>query len=213
MNTKDEITAKIASLKAYSVAKNAKTGALFNPLESAADEYFSGNKSAVSSACEDVVKYMYNDISRRTTVYEHEYDTKLATDFPTGYDDITECFADLSGMLEVSNETFYAAFVFGPDPVTGVTGPLSNSYIDEWTEELEEAKTGDTEKVLALAEWCKNSGGSSDVIDLLEDKGEEISSLSREEIATKIYREKKLLDAIGILGLATYVPTFLKGGG
>ena len=214
MNSRAEIAAKIASLKAYSISKNAKTGPLFAPLETAVETYYSGDKTAISAACEDVVKYMYNDISRRTTVYEHnEFDPQLPEDYPTGYDDITDCFADVSAMLSVSNATFYAAFVEGPDPVTGVTGPVSNSYIDAWTATFEASVSGDLVRVKTLAEWCKNSGGSSDLIDLLEDRGNTVEELSREEIADMIYKEKKLLNAIQVFGLSTYVPSYMNGGG
>ena len=213
MSIKAEVTAKIAALKAYSVAQSSATGALFAPLEAALTAYFETGSPAISKACEDVVQYMYNDISRRTTIYEHEFETNMATDFPTGYEDVTECFADLAAILAVNDTTFYAAFVFGPDPVTGIVGPLSNSYLDTWTALLTEALTGDLARVKALATWCQNSGGSSDMIDLLEDRGNEIYSKTREEIANSIYIDRRMLEAINDRGLSTYVPTYLKGGG
>lgn len=206
--TKDRILEKIASLQAYSAAKDARTTALFTPLVSAVNAYY-GDKSAVSAALEDVVKYMYNDISRRTTVYEHPFDAKLPTNFPVGYDDIRECFANLEEVMTVSDEAFYAAFVFGPDPVTGKTVPQSNSYIGSWTAFLTSAVTGDVAKVKILADWCCNSGGSSDVIDLAEDKGNEVFSLTREEIITQIYIDANLLAVIEVFGLSTYVPSYL----
>ena len=213
MNTRPEIVSKIAALKAYSVARNASTAAVIAPLEAAAADYFDGGSAAVSAACEDVVKYMYNDIARRTTIYEHYFDANLPTEYPTGYDDVTECFADFSGIMAVSNAAFYAAFVSATDPETGVSGIVSNTYVDTWVTMLTQAKTGDVAKLNTLAEWCKNSGGSSDVIDLLEDKGNEISSKSREEIAAIIYMDKKLLEVIYARGLSTYVPSYLQGGG
>ena len=206
--TKDQILEKIATLQAYSEAKDARTAALFTPLISAANTYY-GDKSAVSAALEDVVKYMYNDISRRTTVYEHQFDAQLPTNFPVGYDDIRDCFANLEEVMTVSEETFYAAFVFGPDPVTGVTGPRSNSYIDSWTALLTSGVTDDLANVKTLADWCCNSGGSADVIDLVEDKGDEVFSLSREEIVSQIYIDKNLLAVINVFGLSTYVPSYL----
>lgn len=206
--TKDQILEKIAVLQAYSEAKDARTAALFTPLISAANTYY-GDKSAVSAALEDVVKYMYNDISRRTTVYEQQFDAKLPTNFPVGYDDIRDCFANLEEVMTVSEETFYAAFVFGPDPVTGVTGPQSNSYIDSWTALLTSGVTDDLANVKTLADWCCNSGGSADVIDLVEDKGDEVLSLSREEIVSQIYIDKNLLAVINVFRLSTYVPSYL----
>lgn len=206
--TKDQILEKIAVLQAYSEAKDARTAALFTSLISAANTYY-GDKSAVSAALEDVVKYMYNDISRRMTLYEHEFDAKLPTNFPVGYEDIRDCFANLEEVMTVSEATFYAAFVFGPDPVTGVTGPRSNSYIDSWTELLTSGVADDLANVKTLADWCCNSGGSSDVIDLVEDKGNEVFSLSREEIVNQIYIDANLAAVIDVFGLSTYVPSYL----
>lgn len=209
MSLKADVTAKIAALKAYSVARSSATAALFVPLEEVLTAYFDTGTPEISKACEDVVQYMYNDISRRTTIYENEFEAHMATDFPTGYEDVTECFADISGILTVSNSAFYAAFVFGADPVTGVTGSLSNSYLDAWTTLLTEAQTGDLAKVKALAAWCQNSGGSSDMIDLLEDRGNEIYSMTREEVAHSIYVDRKMLDVITDRELSTYVPTYI----
>lgn len=211
MNTKSEINAKIAALKAYSISHEAGTEALFTPLEEAVATYFDADKGAVSAACEDVVKYMYNDISRRTTVFEHEFDMKLPTNYPAGYNDMTECFADFSEIMQITNADFYAAFVEGVDEDTGIEGIQSNTYIDKWVEELEAAATDDVNKVQNLAEWCKNSGGSCDVINLLENKGNVVSQLTKDQIVNKIYVEKNLLNIIQLLGLSTYVPTSLRG--
>ena len=213
MNTEDQIIQKIAELKAYSMVQNAATGALFAPLEEAIAAYYASVRSDISAACEDVVKYMYNDIVRRTTIYEHFFDAALPTDFPAGYADLGDCFTDAGIILSTANNVFYAAFVYAPDPVTSISGPVSNSYINIWASLFTEAKTKDKARLDNLAEWCKNSGGSSDVIDLLEDKGEEISSKNREEIAAIIYLDKNLLEIINTLGLTTYIPSYMNGGG
>lgn len=211
MNTKSEIIAKIAALKAYSKSQEPETEALFTPLEEAASAYFDGDKGAVSAALEDVIKYMYNDISRRTTIFEHNFDMHLATNYPAGYYDITECFADFSEIMQISNADFYAAFEEGIDEDTGEECIVSNSYIDKWVEDLEEAATEDVNKVQYLAEWCKNSGGSCDVINLLENKGEIIEQLTKDEIVNQIYIETNMLNTIQSLGLTTYIPTYLRG--
>lgn len=56
------------------------------------------------------------------------------------------------------------------------------------------------------AAWGQNSGGSSD---MLEDRGNEISSMTREEIAHSIYIDRKMLGAITDRELGTYVPTYI----
>lgn len=69
MYTQAEVNAKITALKTYSVAQDPATADLFTPLEIAVQEYFAANVN-ISGPLRDVVKYMYNDIARRTTIYE-----------------------------------------------------------------------------------------------------------------------------------------------
>ena len=62
-----------------------------------------------------------------------------------------------------------------------------------------------------LAEWCKNSGGSCDLICLLENRGRVLAQMTVKEKAKIIYVDKKLLEVIEQRNLNVYVPTYLKG--
>lgn len=206
--TKQQILDKISQLKAYSIGKDPATGALFTPYEQAVNNYFSGTAD-IDRPLTDVIKYMYNDIWRRNTVYERNFPLSLPTDYPTGYNDITECFYQFSELLSISNETFYAGFVFessGGEQPTQV--PTSNKYLEKWTPEVQQAKASDKSNIEKLAEWCKNSEGNSDVISLLEDRGRIVSTLEMREIADIIYIDRKLLNIIKQLNLAVYIPSY-----
>lgn len=146
MITNNEVMTKLNALKNYSVAESTATESLFQPLEDAISLYFDSSSSEMTTALEDVVKYMYNDISRRTTEYENNFDMNLASDL---------------------------------------------------------------ENVKKLAEWCKNSGGSCDLISLLEEQGQIKKSLNMKEIATIIYQEKKLIDVIRSKNLKVYKPSWM----
>lgn len=206
---------KLAALKAYSTAQDPLTAALFAPVEAAVATYFSSNAAGLSAALEDVVKYMYNDISRRTTVYEFEFDMYLANDFPTGYNDITECFYQFEELLAVSESSFFNAFVYGaPDGAAGegTTGaPLSNPYLDRWVAEITAALDSDLANVKALAEWCKNSGGCCDLVCLFENRGRTLESKTVKEIAAMIYHDKKLKEVIIARQLIVYLPSYFRG--
>lgn len=210
---KETVLRKFERLKAYSVAANNLTAALFAPVETVITSYFDGNTAGLSAALEDVVKYMYNDVSRRTTVHEFEYDMKLPNDFPVGYNDITECFYQFEELLTVSESSFFNAFVYAE----GATGegaaaiPQSNPYLDRWAAEITTAITGDLENVKALAEWCKNSGGCCDLVCLLENRGRTLESKSVKEIAAIIYYDKKLHEVITARQLEVYLPTYFRG--
>ena len=216
MYTQAEINAKIAELKTYSVAQDPATADLFTPLETAVQKYFAAGTN-LSGPLRDVVKYMYNDIARRTTVYETDWPDNLPTDYPDGYNDVRSCLYDFTGLMTVDNATFFAAFVYEtPTAAAGGTAepvPVSNDYLTEWTADITTATTSDAGKISALAEWCKNSEGNCDLIDLLEDRGKVLAQKSREEIAADIYISRGVLEIIRARGLDVYIPTYLAEGG
>lgn len=218
MYTQAEVNTKITALKTYSVAQDPATADLFTPLETSVQEYFAANAN-ISGPLRDVVKYMYNDIARRTTVYETDWSDNLPTNYPAGYNDVRTCLYDFAELMTVDNATFFAAFVYEtPTATAGSTAepvPVSNDYLTEWAADITTATTGDAGKILALAEWCKNSEGNCDLIDLLEDRGKVLSQKSREEIAADIYIDRGVLEIIQVRGLDVYIPTYLttEGGG
>lgn len=213
MITQNEVITKLDTLKNYSVAVDAATESLFQPVYSAISSYFNASNPELVTALEDVVKYMYNDISRRTTEYEHNYDMHLASDYPDGYDDITKCFYTFTELITVDEATFNDAFVYetpiNEDGTSGEPVPVSNPYLTRWTSEITSAITNDLDKVKNLAEWCKNSGGCCDLICLLEVQGQITKSKPMKEIATIIYQDRKLLDVIASRNLKVYKPTWM----
>ena len=48
-------------------------------------------------------------------------------------------------------------------------------------------------------------------INLLENKGEIVEQLTKNEIVNQIYIETNMLNTIQSLGLTTYIPTYLRG--
>lgn len=210
---------KLDALKAYAVAADPATATLFAPVYAAANTYFNGDNSGLAAALEDVVKYMYNDIFRRTTVYENDFEMHFAENYPTGYDDVSKCFYQFCELLTVTESSFFAAFVYGvPEGADGEDGsgaaaevPLSNPYLDRWAAEITAAITGDLANVQMLAEWCKNSGGCCDLVCLLENRGRILSSKNVKEIAEVIYNERLLLAVAEARNLKIYVPTYLRG--
>ena len=213
-----EVLNKLDALEKYSVAVDPATESLFAPVYNAVASYFAGNNSGLATALEDVVKYMYNDISRRTTKYEFEFDMRLPNDFPVGYDDLTKCFYEFEELLTVSEGSFFNAFVYGvPEGATSEDGgmvaevPVSNPYLTKWAAEITAAITGDLQNVQALGEWCKNSGGCCDLVCLLENRGRILESKTVREIAAIIYHDKKLSEVITARQLAVYLPSYFRG--
>lgn len=210
---KESVLKKISILKEYSVAADVATGILFEPVLMAIEKYFNSDNAAMVQALEDVAKYMYNDIYRRTTTYQFEFDMGLSTNYPQGYNDIEQCFYQFAELLTVTEQQFFNAFVYGlppNDPMATEQIPLSNPYLDRWTTEITDAVDGDLQNVQALAEWCKNSGGKSDLICLFENRGVVTDQLNVKDIATIIYRDKRLIDVVAARELPVYIPSYFK---
>ena len=94
MYTQAEINAKITALKTYSAAQDPLTVDLFTPLETAVQSYFAASTN-IAGPLRDVIKYMYNDIARRTTAYGTDWPDNLPVDYPAGYNDVREmCIRD-----------------------------------------------------------------------------------------------------------------------
>lgn len=218
MYTQAEVNSKIMALKTYSAAQDPATADLFAPLETAVQAYFSVGVN-LSGPLRDVVKYMYNDISRRTTVYETNWPDNLPTNYPDGYNDVRSCLYDFAELMAMDNATFFAAFVYetptAPAGGTAEPVPVSNNYLTDWEADITAATTADIDEVVELAGWCKNSEGNCDLIDLLEDRGKVLAQKSREEIAADIYINRGVLEIIQVRGLNVYIPTYLaaEGGG
>lgn len=217
MYTQAEVNSKITALKTYSAAQDPATADLFAPLETAVQAYFSVGVN-LSGPLRDVVKYMYNDISRRTTVYETNWPDNLPTNYPDGYNDVRSCLYDFAELMAMDNATFFAAFVYETPVTLSNDGaaepvPVSNPYLDRWKANITDATTGDADKIATLAEWCKNSEGNCDLIDLLEDRGKVLSQKSREKIVADIYIDRGVLEIIQVRGIDVYIPTYLIEGG
>jgi hypothetical protein len=217
MITKTQVLAKLDKLKAYSIAQDELTGPLFSPVYSAVDSYFGGSSAGLAQALTEVVQYMYNDLTRRSTIHEFEYEMKLPTNYPVGYNNVVDCFYNFASLLAMSNATLFAAFVYGvPEGAGDSEGgggtevPISNSYLTTWATEITAAVNTDLQAVQTLADWCKNSGGNSDLICLLENQGRIVSQLKQKEKARTIYLDRKVLEVITARNLSVYIPTYLR---
>lgn len=215
---KTVVIQKLNELLSYSKGQDAKNAsaieALFSPVITAVNSYFDNSNPALGTALNDVVQYMYFDVDRRTTKYEHEFEQGLSNDFPIGYNDVTLCFYQFKTLLDVTASTFFSAFVYGI-PVDGSGTdeiPQSNSYLTNWETEIQNAISGDLANVKALAEWCKYSGGNADLVSLLEDRGQIVESKSQKEVSDLIYIERNVLAIVQSKNLGTYVPSIYKKG-
>ena len=200
--TKSAVLNKLAELKAYSVSRKPSVAGLFAGVEAAVEEYFSAG-GGYGTVMSEIVQFMYFDIARRNTVYEHQFDLGLRTDFPVGYYDVGECFYQFPEIMSVSNLQFYNAFTLDE------MGLLTNPYLTSWQEVIPLQGEQDAQRLNALNEWCQNSGGNADLVSLLEDQGRVVSAMAGVEIAREIYLNRNVKKIIVDRNLSVYIPTYL----
>ena len=217
MITKTQVLAKLDELKTYSIEQDAQTEPLFSPVYSAIYSYFDNQSDGLAQALTEVVQYMYNDLTRRSTIHEFEYEMELPSNYPVGYNNVVDCFYKFASLLEMSDTTLFEAFVYGVPEGTGDSEggggtevPISNPYLTAWTTEITAAVNTDLQAVQTLADWCKNSGGNYDLICLLENQGRIVSQLKQKEKARTIYLDRKVLEVITARNLSVYIPTYLR---
>ena len=217
MITKTQVLAKLDELKTYSIEQDAQTEPLFSPVYSAIYSYFDNQSDGLAQALTEVVQYMYNDLTRRSTIHEFEYEMELPSNYPVGYNNVVDCFYKFASLLEMSDTTLFEAFVYGVPEGTGDSEggggtevPISNPYLTAWTAEITAAVNTDLQAVQTLADWCKNSGGNYDLICLLENQGRIVSQLKQKEKARTIYLDRKVLEVITARNLSVYIPTYLR---
>lgn len=220
MITKSQAIAKLDALKAYSIAQNSQYSSqytsLMQPVYTLVNTYFDTAPDGMKKALDEYVFQTYCDIYARNVIYSDPIkDIALPTDFPTGYDDIRQCFYRFTSLMGVTNAQFYGAWVMGtPEGGTGgvtpTPEPVSNTYLDTWTTELTSAPQDDVSAINKVVEWCKNAADGVIVPNLLEDQGDVVSYKEQQEIAQIIYMDHGLMEVIQSRGYNVYIPTYLR---
>ncbi len=216
--SKREVLDKVAVLESCSVEQDGQTAPFFAALKTAVEGYYNALPSRLTRPVRDVVKYIFNDISRRTTKHRNEYgDDDYPTDFPKGYDDVRACLYDFAPIVNADGAAVYAAFVY-ETPAAGAGAappapvPEENPVLDGWTAAVTAAAQKDADAVSALAVWCRDGEGNADIIDLFEDRGATTEQKSTAEMAAEIYEKRGIREIIEMFGLRVHIPACLKEG-
>lgn len=222
MITQTEIIAKLDELKAYSIAQKPQFAnyytSLMQPIYTAVNTYFNTIPEGMIDALENYVFQTYCDIHSRSIQYEFPVDgAQFPTNYPTGYNDIRECFYKFDWVNGISPQAFFNVWVEGvpTDPETqlpmGELQPLSNPYLTQWESDITTAHPKEVEAVVSVNTWCETNAGSLNLIHLLEDQGRILNSKGTKEVANTIYNEHGLMDVLNSRGYNVYIPTYLRG--
>lgn len=222
MLTQVEVIAKLDELKAYSIAQKPQFeqyyASLMQPVYDAVNTYFSIIPEGMIEALENYVFQTYCDIHSRSIQYEFPVEgAQFPTDYPTGYNDIRDCFYKFDWVNEITPQAFFNVWVEGvpTDPETqlptGELQPLSNPYLTQWESDVTTAHAKEVEAVVSVNTWCETNAGSLNLIHLLEDQGRILNSKGTKEVANTIYNEHGLMDVLNTRGYNVYIPTYLRG--
>lgn len=222
MITKQEVTNKLDALLAYSVEQKPDFESYYNslmqPCYDAVNAYFSASRDNFKKPTEEYIFQAYCDINNRNQVWEKPVDYNFPTNYPTGYNDFRDCFYSFNDILNITNETFFNAWIEdvpetetmsdSTDPVPQPV-PIANPYLTAWTADITEAPTKELNKINACVEWLKTCSDGKILIDLLEDQGTLVESMEQQEIANVIYKSRHVLEVLNERNISVYVPTYM----
>ena len=212
MYRKTEVITQLNKFAEYSCAQNPKHASSYKSLMvqliSAVENYYSADRSAYKAPLNELQLAFYNDLMKRATVVTKPIDLQMGTDFPKGYDDLSELFYSFP-WLNTSVEAFHNAWVTESSPEGGSETVKKNTLIDSWTTEVGAANADELANIKKLFDWLASASSNAGMVMLWEDLGEVKYQPSSDEIARKLFIEKKLKEVIEVLGIPAYKPTYI----
>lgn len=198
--------------------------------KSSVSSYFSVDRSKFKKPLDDLGLYVHNGIWERNAKWEKEFDMGYRTDYPEYYNDLRKLFYQFDWFMNLTNDDFFNAWVYASpesdDPTMPPEPPVpeSNGYISRLKSDLilvaTESETGEVvskpiiqqemENIDALGTWLETSSGDYSPIMLWEDTGALVSAPTTQDIAKIVFIDRGLLEAVEVLGLPMYIPTYLR---
>ena len=237
MFNKQQVLEKIGALLAYTIAQiptlsysetahfEAKYVSLTSSMKSSVSAYFGANRSQFKKPLDDLGLYLHNDIWQRNAEWDVKFDMKFGTDYPKDYSDLTKLFYDFTWLMELTNEAFFNAWVYGvPETATATASdeggetlappePLSNSYISRLVSDLSTAIADELKNIDNLGKWLETAMGDYGSVMLWEETGALLNAPKTTDIAKIVFIDRGLLEAIEILDLPVYIPSYLRKDG
>lgn len=222
MYSKDQILAKLNEFLTFSIGQQSQYSSQFTslmqPAISAVNTYFSANRSAFKKPLDDLGLYMHNELWQRGAKWDSSFDMGLGTNPPESYNDLRKLFYQFP-LMQVTPEAFHAAWVIGVPEGSGESEsggaatpePISNSLIDAWVAEITEAPKKELAAIDSLGTWLETSMSQSGSVMLWEETGALLEAPDTKDLAQVIFVDRGLLEAVNVLSLPVYIPTYLKG--
>ena len=212
MYTQKEIKNKIMELQ---IKSPAGTGYLLNGLISAIDEYFTRDEE-FEKLIRRTLMYVTSDVFSRGIEVEYpERLPPLRTDYPIGYEDVTEIFGGevFEEIMEIEAEVFINAYESETQTNSsgGVLVTYSNPYITRWIDILSNLSGGETEALETIGEFCISCNEERGLALIFEELGEIRQKWTdkKRELAKLCYVERGYDWVISNFGLEIFEPHYM----
>lgn len=220
MITEQQILNKIQELKSYCIANGESTGdyaGFISTLSQAVVNYFHGSTDDLENQVVTVIGALYNDLSRRSIVYENPIGKPSPTNYPKGYKDFTEIF-DGDGVfveiLAMDKATFLNGFPISTvAPVAEGEGSSIiveiNPIIPVWISKLNTAHEVELAQIETIVNFCNKGASQNMIFMLFEDMGPSRRIKKVSDIANEIYIDMGIKEVIEVFNLDIHIPTYI----
>lgn len=210
-----EILNKLNELKQFSIDKNSmyENGfvSIIEGAKQTVTEYFNCDRSQFKKPLEDLCLYAYNDLWQRNAKFEFEFEMNFDPNIPNCFNNFRLLFFTFQNLMNVDNATFYDAWIYETDAITGLPKPSKNAYLDLIVSELKTACENELKEVQTLSKWIENDLQGGSMVSLFENQGKLLNVMNTEQIANEIFIKRGLLEAVTTLNINIHIPTYLRG--
>lgn len=193
---------------------------LMQPLYTAVNSYFDGDRSAFTKPLNELAEWLHNELWQSLSKWEFA-PPQTSSNPPSAYSDLRNLFYTF-GWINTSNEEFYNAWnYYVPETTEEDTTteedikveplPSSNSFIGKWEAEINNAYKVELQNIDSLGVYLYNSMGYNSSFMLWEDTGNLLFSPETKDLAKIIFVDRKLIEAVKTLNISIYIPTYLRG--
>lgn len=198
-------------------------------VHSAVNSYFDTHNPEFDSTLKLIIFNMYCHTWDVNAEYDDNLEREINTNIPIYYNDLREIYYKFP-IVSLSEEEFFDAWVYGEEPSeddgTGAPKPiipLSNPYLTTLRTDLvgtqpasgqvtepDDAQSLELGRLKTLLNWLESASDLS-LVELLEESGLLVKTLSTKEIGTIIYRDRGVKEIITNKGYNVYIPTYMRG--
>lgn len=214
--TKQDILNKLQELENYSIEQtnHPELSSVMDTFENSLNTFLNNVPNSCKEQFKELPVKFCMDYFRRNTSYadDNKFGLSLPSNYPLGYNNLMDLFGGIQfdNILNTSNDNFVNAWVFYPqDPVTLETPDPTNTYITEWTSQINSLNSNVSSNLQTLLDFYDDAGNWNE-ISMFENRGQLLHTVEKEKFVNDLFITKKWLDVINLFSLDAYVPISLR---